>query len=127
MLARFAFVACALALLVASGCGPAKLKESRTLNLDAGDVKSIDLLAQPKAQKITVEFSSAEEVAVFVFKEADAKGTSGLETAEANKSKALTSKKSKGETFTVDVPENTAVRVIFSAIKKTDVTAKVTN
>lgn len=128
MPARFALAACALALLFVAGCGPAKLKVSQTLNLDAGDIKSIDPPAQPKPQKITIEFaSSAGEVSVYVLKEADAKGDTGLINAEANKEKALASKRGTNETFTVDVPENTAVRVIFVAGKKTDVTVKVTN
>ena len=59
----------------ASGCGPAKLNQSKTFTLDAGDTQSIDLDAQPKPQKITIEFaSSAGDVVVYVFKESDAKG-----------------------------------------------------
>ena len=128
MLVRFLFAACALGLFAASGCGPAKLNQSKTISIDAGDTQAMDLDAQPKPQKITVEFaSSAGEVSVYVYKEADAKGEPGLLNAEANKAKALASKKSKGETFTVDVPENTAVRVIFQADKKADVTVKLTN
>ncbi len=128
MLVRFTFVLCALGLLSATGCGPAKLNQSQTVNLDTGDTKAIDLNAQPKPQKITVEFaSSAGDVSVFVYKEADAKGEAGLLNADVNKAKALATKKSKGETFTVDVPENTAVRVIFQADKKADVTVKLTN
>ena len=66
---------------------------------------------------------------MIVIKEADAKGETGLLNADvkASRDKALAVKTGKGETFSVDVPENTAVRVIFFAKKKTDVTVKLTN
>ncbi|MBP3957232.1 hypothetical protein J8F10_18380 [Gemmata sp. G18] len=125
---RFALAVCALGLFLATGCGPAKLDQKTVVSVDAGDTKSIDLDAQPKPQKITIDFSSsAGSVSVYVFKEADAKGEKGLEDAEANKAKALAAKESKGEAFAVDVPENTAIRIIFFATKKTDVTVKLTN
>lgn len=129
MLARLALVTCAFGLFLAAGCGPAKLNESKTLSLEPGDPKALDLPAQPKPQKITVEYSATEEVTVIVIKEADAKGPDGLLNADVkvNRDKALASKTGKGETFSVDVPENTAVRVIFFVKKKTDVTVKLTN
>ncbi len=127
MSARLAFVTCALGLFLAAGCGPAKLNESKTLSVESGAPVAVDLVAQPKPQKVTVEFSSAEEVSVFVMKEEDAKGEEGLLNADVNKAKALATKKGKGETFTVDVPANTAVRVVFFTRKKTDVKVKLTN
>ncbi len=111
-----------------TGCGPAKLKQSKSFTLDAGLAQSIDLDAQKKPQKITIEYSSsAEDVYVYVYKEADAQGEEGLLNANINKAKALATKQGKGETFTVDVPENTAIRVIFRASKTTNVTVKLTN
>ncbi len=129
MSARFALIVCAFGLFLATGCGPAKLNETKTLSVEPGAPVAVDLAAQPKPQKVTVEYSSAEDVTVLVMKEADAKGEEGLINADipTNKAKALASKKGKGETFTADVPENTAVRVIFSGNKTTKVNVKLTN
>ncbi len=125
---RFALAACALGLFLATGCGPGKLDKSSVIALDPAETKAIDLDPQPKPQKVTIEFSSSEApVTVLVFKETDARGEPGLVNAEVNKAKALASKQSKGETFAVDVPENTAIRVVFIATKKTDVSVKLSN
>lgn len=122
---RFALVACALGLLTLAGCGPAKLNVSQTLSLEAGVAKGLDLTAQPKAQKITVEFtSSAGEVSVYVFKVSD---EAALDDPEKHKDKALATKKSAGDTFAADVPANTATRVVFWSPKKTEVSVKLTN
>ena len=120
------FFACGALFL--AGCGPAKLNESRTWELQAGASQALDLPAISKPQKISVEFSSTEgDVLVAVFKEEDAKGEEGLVNADTNVKKALASKTSKGETFSVDVPENTATRVIVFSRRKTTVNLKVTN
>jgi hypothetical protein len=129
MLARVAFApVLAFGFLFLSGCGPAKLNQTKTLTLD-GEVmaRSIDLDAQPKPQKITVEFNSSEgDVEVGVYKEADAKGDDGLLGAPT--SKAIASKKGKADTFVAEVPENTPVRVIVRGMgKKTDVEVKLSN
>ena len=61
--------------------------------------------------------SSAEE---------DAKGEDGL--LSPAKAKALATKNGKADNFTVEIPEKTAVRIIFrGADKKTSVTVKVTS
>jgi hypothetical protein len=128
MLLRFVSVAMvAVASIGLAGCGPAKLDVNKTYTLDVGEAQAIDLPAIPKPQKITVEFSAtAGDVTVLVFKESDAKGTDGLLDADLGKS--LGKKTGKSDSFTVDVPENTATRVIArGATKKTDVTLKVTN
>ena len=126
---RFAVVAVALGLLLASGCGPAKLNETKTLKLDKETMAAgLSLAAQPKPQTITVEFSSSEgEVTLGVFKKDDLKDDDAMMTVPL--SKALAHKKGKGETFTVEVPENTATRVVVRehTAAKTDVTVKVTN
>ncbi len=117
----------ALALLVVVGCGPAKLNESRSLTLDSGEAKAIDLPAVAKAQNVTVEFtSSAGEVTVYLFKESDAKGEDGMLLSDAKK--ALGQKQGKEGSFTTEVPENTPTRVIVrKASAKTEVTVKITN
>lgn len=122
--------AIAVGLLFLPGCLPAKLNETRTLKLDEETVAtSVDLPAIQRTQKITVEFtSSATEVSVLVFKEADAKGEDGMRF--ANPEKALGKvMNSKGATFTAEVPENTATRVVVRGGqgKKTEVTLKLTN
>ena len=107
MHARHALVTFATAFLLGSGCGPAKLNETKNLSVDAGDAKSIDLPAVPKPQKITVEFSSTNsDVTVYLFKEEDAKGEDGLHMSDAKK--ALAKETGKAKSFTADVPENTA-------------------
>ena len=129
MRTRSALTAVASVLLFATGCGVAKLNATKTLTLDKEvSVRSVDLPAQKKAQKVTVEFSSSDgEVFVGAFKQEDAKDEDAMTTAAP--SKALGSKKGKADSFTVDVPENTAVRVIVRGhtAAKTDVTVKVTN
>ena len=126
---RSALLAVALALLPAAGCGVATLNETKTLTLDKEvSVRSLDLPVQKKAQKVTVEFSSSDgEVFVGLFKQEDTQDDETKSVAPA--SKALGGKKGKAETFTVDVPENAAVRVIVRGhtAAKTDVTVKVTN
>ncbi len=113
-------------LLCATGCGPGKLNVSKTMSLGVVPARSIDLDAQPKPQKLTIEFSSsAVDVSVYVFKFEDAKDEDALVLADPKK--ALGEKKGKAETFTVDVPENTPVRIVVRSGQKTDVQVKVTN
>jgi hypothetical protein len=117
----------ALCLLFLAGCGPAALNVSKTLDLETDEARAIDLDAQSKPQKITVEFKSSEgDVSVFLFKEEDAKGDEGLLTSDPTK--AIEKKKGKEDSFSADVPANTPVRVIVrGAAKKTKVDVKVTN
>jgi hypothetical protein len=119
----------AVTLVWLSGCGPARLNVNKTLELDSEEVKAIDLPAEPKPQKLTVEFSSSDgDVSVYVFKESDAKGEEGLVTAAANSKKALADKAGTSGSLSVDIPENTATRVIVrSRGKKTSVNLKITN
>ena len=125
---RLSTILLACGALFLAGCGPAKLNESRTWDLDGGEARGLDLPAISKPQKINVEFSSTDgEVSVYVFKEEDAKGEEGLMNADTNAKKALAYKTSKGETFSADVPENTATRVIAFTRRKTTVNLKVTN
>ena len=118
----------ALCLLFLAGCGPAKLNVEKSLVLDGEyPARAIDLDAQSKPQKITVEFSSSEgEVTVLVFKAEDAKTEDDILFADPKK--ALDFKKGKEGSFAVDVPEKTATRVFARAEgKKTTVQVKVKN
>ena len=116
------------ALLVAAGCGPKPLTESKTLTLDKEwGARALDIPAQKKPMKLTVEFSSSDgEVTVLVFKAADI--TKEDELITAGSTQALAHKRSRADTFTVDVPENTATRVTVRqhSATKTDVQVKVT-
>lgn len=120
----------AIALIWVSGCGPGKLNETRTWELEGDETRAIDLPAQTKPQTITVEYSSPEEVTVYVFKEEDARGEEGLLNAPANSKKCLppSPKRGKSESFSVDIPENTATRVVVRPSgKATKVDLKITN
>ena len=116
-------IALAPILLVAVGCGPKPINESKTFTLDTQvGAQRLELPAAKKAQKLTVEFSSSDgEVNVLVFKAADVKDADAMLTVEG--SKALGSKKGKADTFSVDVPENTATQVVVRhhTAAKTDV------
>jgi hypothetical protein len=125
----FASLVAGLWILGLAGCGPARLNETRTWSLTSGtSARALDLPAQPKPQTITVEFSStANEVSVYLFKADDAKGEDGI--AFADSKLALGGKsKSKGDSFSAEVPANTATRLIArSGGRDTEVTIKVTN
>jgi hypothetical protein len=126
---RLLLIAFAPVLLAATGCGPVKINESRTLKLDAGTAaQSLKIPAPSKAIKLTVEFSSSSgDVACHVFKESDVPNEEAMTTVQPKQ--ALGGKRGKGDTFTVDVPEGTATRVIVRehTAKETDVTVKVTS
>jgi len=126
MLVRPALFAVALGLLLAGGCGPPKLNESKTYTLEPGDANVLDFSAIPKPQKITVEFTaSAADVSVYLIK--DFKGNDGLNE-PPKKEQILESKQGKSGSFSVDVPANTATRVVVRATSaKTEVTVTVTN
>src|SRR5205085_2621841 len=115
----------ALGLLPVAGCGPAKLNATAKYAMDGGDARILDLPSISKAQKVTVEFnSSAGDVSVYLIK--DFKERDGLDAAP-NGAQILDKKQAKEGSFTVDVPEKTATRVVVRASStKTDVTLKVT-
>ena len=127
MLTRLLTCALALGTLPFIGCGPSKLNETKTWEIEVGDGKALDLPAVSNKQTLNVEFSSSDsDVWVGVIKEEDAKGEDAIVSSAS--SKALKSAKGKGETFTVDVEPNTATRVIVrDAGKKTTVKLKVSN
>ena len=126
MPSRLASVAAfAAGLLFLAGCGPAKLNESRSYDVEPGVAEGFEIPAQSKPQKITVEFTAPEEVEVLLFKLADAKGDDAI---GADAKKALGFKKDKAGSVTADVPENTATRLVVRGVaKKAKVDVKVTN
>ncbi len=130
MLARgLVFVAVVSTAFAPVGCGPAILDVAKDVSVSGSEpAKMIDLSAQSQAQKITVEFTSnGSEVSVLLVKEEDARGSEA--PVDVSASKALgSSMKSKGDTFSANVPPKTATRVIvrFEG-KKADVSVKLSN
>ena len=128
MVFRRASVAAAFLLASINGCGPAKLDVSKTVYVGGdGDIQILELDTQSKPQTINVEFSSSGgEVSVFLYKEEDIRGNSGIEN--ANPAKALgKATNRKEDRFSVQVPANTATKVIIQSVKKTEVKIKITN
>ncbi len=124
MPARPCLLIAALVLLAPSGCGPAKLDETKNYDLEPGDVKSIILPAQPKPQRLTVEFESNEPVDVAVYKSDDAKELYSL---PVSKALAIERAKTSG-TLTADLGPDIATTVVVSALsKKASVKVHVTN
>lgn len=123
-------LALAVSTLLLTGCGPAKLDVSKTYSV-GGDTpaQGIELNAQSKPQTINIEFSSsAGEVSVYVLKKSDYKDVDDLPAADSKK--AIATKKGKAETFTAEIPENTAVWVAILkqfGSEKSDVQIKINN
>ena len=124
----FLFFALAIGFLTLAGCRPAKLNDVSTISLDADSAKSRDLPAQKLPQTITVEFTSpVNEVSVLVFKQQDAPDEEALLFADPVKALGK-SLNSKGDKFSVEIPANTATRVIVRPRgKKAEVNLKITN
>ncbi|VTR99042.1 unnamed protein product [Gemmata massiliana] len=127
---RFALAACALGLFLATGCGPGKLNKTSIIALDAKTSAGVIRLdAQTKPQTINIEFSSSEkDVRVLVFKQEDVKDPEE-DAPIVDAKKALASKQGQADSFSVEVPANTAVTVVVrsAAAPKTEVTVKLTN
>src|SRR5437879_10903204 len=96
----------ALGLLSQTGCGPAKLNETRTWELDGGDGNSILLPAVSKPQTVKVEFTSSEgEVSVLLVKEDDLpKGSAEDAILGVEASKALGKANGKSGNYSAEVP-----------------------
>src|SRR5205823_5405587 len=125
MFARSSFFILAIATLSLAGCGPAKLDVTKNYTLD--DPKIVILDAQPKVQNIKVDFEADNPVIVLLVKDADLpKDDEGGWTAP---NKAMASKpEGKSGTLTVEVPANTATRVVVrSSSGKATVKLHITN
>jgi hypothetical protein len=117
----------AVGLVALSGCGPARLEETKTLAADPAESPYLELPAQPVPQTIKVEYdSSACEVDIGLYK--------ASEVREGNEGHADVKKAMKGESgkksgsFSVDVPEKTATKLIINSAKvKTNVKVHLTN
>lgn len=120
---RCALFLFAVGLLFTFGCQPPRLDESKSYKMGPGDANLLALPAISKAQTLKVEFTSSKsEVTVYVAKDV------GKDDETPKKEDTLEMKKGKAETFSVEVPANTATRVIVrDAHETTDVTLKVTN
>jgi hypothetical protein len=115
-------------LLLLSGCAD-KLNITKSYEVSSVESKAIELPAQKVAQTINIDFSATgDAVSVLVFKEEDSPpGDRAISNADATK--ALGKKiNSKADKFSVDVPANTATRVvIWGTGKKSEVTIKIDN
>lgn len=124
MMLRYSFFLLATGLVALCGCGPAKLDVSKEYDMD-NEPKMVILDAQPKPQKITVEFESTQgDVTVMLIKTAEIPKD---EEAFVPTSKAIEFKKDKSGTFSGDVPENTETQVIVRGGVKTKVKLHITN
>jgi hypothetical protein len=124
MMLRSSCLLFAAGLVALSGCGPAKLDVTKTYTMD-GTPQLVILDAQPKPQKITVEFeSTGAEVTVLLIKKSDCPEG---EEAFVPTAKAIASKKDKSGTITGEVPEKTETLVIVRGGTKTDVKLHITN
>lgn len=113
-----------LVLLVATGCGPAKLNEARNYSMTPGTPQGFDLPVIGKAQTLTIEYtSSAADVSIYVIKDPPAEMDDKPAAASV-----LGTGTGKSGTVTAAVPAKTAVRVMVGGAKgNTDVALKVTN
>lgn len=118
------FLALLPAAALAAGCGPAKLDLKKTYDVTPGDTQFIDLPPQPKPQRITVEFKSADPVTVGIFNTADINRDAFL---PESKARGIERAKTAG-TVTADVGPGDATTVTISgAGKATQVELHVTN
>jgi hypothetical protein len=127
MFLRLASVAAVAAgLVILSGCGPATLNFSKAYKMEPGRAEGPIFDKQSKPQKLTINFTSSDgEVTVLLFKSED---VTELNIFDLDPKKALGFKSGAGETFVVDVPENTETRIVIRDAKKaTNVDLKVTN
>src|SRR5437868_6509559 len=93
----------AVAFVFLAGC-MAKLNVAKTYTLEPEMADGFFLTAQPKPQKISIDFTADNDVTVLLFKAADAKDDHGATTADEKL--ALGFQTGKSGTLAVDVPEN---------------------
>jgi hypothetical protein len=123
MIARFFLLSLAVALVTLSGCGPARLDETKAYSLEMGETRAISPPAQSKPQTITVDYEAAPaDVSVGAFKAADVKD---LNFPQFNK--AIKADSGKKGSFAAEVPENTEYHIIVEAKGKTDVKLHIRN
>jgi hypothetical protein len=123
--ARPLLVLAAVAFLAPSGCGPAKLDETKSYSLNPGDTQTLALPAQPRPQRLTVDFDADNPVEVFILKTADVSDPD----APLPTGKALAIERAKASgTLSVDLGPDTATTVAVTALsKQTNVKLHLTN
>ena len=111
-------------LVALSGCGPAKLDVTKDYTVDEPKIVLLD--AQSKPQKITVEFESNSPITVLLIKDSEIPKDEDGSLTPTNK--AMMSKAGeKSGSFTADVPENTATRVVVKSNTTSKVKLHITN
>jgi hypothetical protein len=107
----------ALGFLAPAGCGAAKLDETKTVVVEPRENKACILPAQPRPQRLTVEFESDNPVDVAVYKGEDVQGEDKLSSPPVSKALATQSAATKG-TLTVDLGPDVATSVVVSGLGK---------
>lgn len=105
----------AVVVLAPAGCGPAKLDETKTYSVTAGDTQMMILPKQPKPQRITVEYESNQPVDVAIYKSEDVKEGEAMPTSKAL---GIDRAKEKG-TVTADLAPDVATTVTVTGLGKT--------
>ncbi len=124
MILRATALLLAAGLVALSGCGPAKLDITKDYSLESAKIVILD--PQSKPQKITVEFESDSEVTVMVIKESEIT-EDNADIVDVKQAIAY-KKGEKSGSFSADVPENTATRVVArSNAAKAKVKLHITN
>jgi hypothetical protein len=115
----------AVVFLTPSGCGPAKLDETKTYTLPPGETKPLTLPAQPRPQRLTVEFEADNPVEVGVYKTADVSDPD----APLPTGKALAIERAKDSgVLSVDLGPDVSTTVTVTALsKQTNVKLHLTN
>jgi hypothetical protein len=116
-----------LVLVGFAGCGPAKLDETKTLQVDS-DAQILQLDPQAKPQSLRVQFESARSpVTVLLVKASDVPGPDDAVYVSTDKAIAFMKGEKSGE-FSGEVPANTATVVIVRDAKgQTSVKVHITN
>lgn len=111
--------------LALPGCGPAKLDETKNYDIDPGETKFVILPAQPRPQRLTVEYDAASPVEVGIYKTDDVKD----QPATLPSSKALAVDKAKAAgTISADLGPDVSTTVTVTGLgKKTAVKVRITN
>jgi hypothetical protein len=105
----------AIAFLPLAGCGPAKLDITKTYKVVPGDTQFVILPAQPKPQRITVEYEADQPVEIGVYKSDDVKDQdTALPTSKALKVEKATTT----GTVAVDLNPDVSVTVTVTGLGK---------
>ena len=101
----------AVAVLALAGCGPGKLSEVKSFDMESGNVKAFDTPAQKVAQTVKVEVSSDNPVDVYALPGVSVDDAVNMLPEEAKKKAAGSKEKVTSGSFTVPVPAGQGLAV----------------